>query len=57
MVIAGLVSIVFGLWALHYRSGWMKKMGAVIAPLGLIVTLVGVLLLCVPGFFSVSKFW
>ena len=54
MVVGGIGMIGFGLWAVHYRSGFMEKIGALIVPLGLILTLLGVLLLCVPDFFSSS---
>lgn len=52
MIITGLAFIASGLWASHYRSGWMEKMGAILAPFGLIITLAGVLLWCVPQFFT-----
>jgi hypothetical protein len=52
MLSAGFVFMGWGLWAVHYRSGWMEKTGAMLAPLGLIITLIAVLLLCVPDFFT-----
>ena len=52
MVILGLIIIGFGLWAIHYRSGIMEKIGGLLAPLGLIIALLGALLLAVPGFFA-----
>jgi hypothetical protein len=51
MVMSGIVMIAFGLWSIHYRTGRMEKIGAILAPLGLIIALLGVLLLCVPDFF------
>ena len=54
MVIGGLFLIAIGLWAVHYRTGFMEKLGAVLAPVGLMITLLGVLLLCVPDFFFSS---
>jgi len=54
MVVGGLLFIGVGLWAAHYRTGFMEKLGAVLAPLGLLITLLGVLLLCVPDFFFPS---
>lgn len=54
MVIGGLLFMGIALWATHYRTGLMEKLGAVLAPLGLLITLLGVLLLCVPDFFFPS---
>jgi len=54
MVVGGISMIGFGLWAVHCCSGRMEKIGAVLAPLGLIVALLGVLLICVPEFFFSS---
>ena len=52
MVVAGLCLVAAGLRAIHYRSGAAQKWGALLAPVGLLVALLGALLLCVPGFFS-----
>jgi hypothetical protein len=54
MVVSGIIMIGFGLFSIHYRTGAMEKVGAILAPLGLIITLLGVLLLCVPDFFFPS---
>ncbi len=51
MVIGGLFMLGVGFGAIHYRSGTMQKLGAICAPLGLLIALIGVLLLCVPDFF------
>jgi len=54
MVIGGLFFIGIGLWTTHYRTGFVEKIGAVLAPLGLLITILGILLLCVPDFFFPS---
>ena len=51
MVIGGIVLIATGLWAVHCREGFLEKLGAFLAPIGLIIAILGVLLLCVPDFF------
>jgi len=51
MVVGGLLLVGTGLWAAHFRTGFMEKLGAVLAPLGLLITLMGILLLCLPDFF------
>jgi hypothetical protein len=51
MVAGGLFTIGIGLWAGHHQTGLLEKIGAVLAPLGLIMTVLGILLLCVPDFF------
>ncbi|MFH0813068.1 MAG: hypothetical protein V2A69_09550 [Pseudomonadota bacterium] len=51
MVLSGIGMIAFGLWAVHCYSGLLEKLGALSIPLGLIITLLGVLLFCVPDFF------
>ena len=51
MVVGGLLFIGIGLWAAHYRTGFIEKLGGVLAPLGLLITILGILLLCVPDFF------
>jgi len=56
MIIGGINLIGFGLWSVHYRTGSMEKLGAFLAPIGLIIALLGVLLLCVPDFFFTPKF-
>jgi NO-binding membrane sensor protein with MHYT domain len=54
MVFIGLIMVGFGLWAIHYRMGFLKKTGGIIAPFGLLITILGALLMAVPGFFSSS---
>jgi len=54
MVVGGLLLVAIGLWAAHCRTGFMEKLGAVLAPLGLLITLLGILLLCLPDFFLPS---
>lgn len=51
MVIVGLLMIGWGFWA-AYNAKRPFNIGAVSTPIGLIVALLGVLLICVPGFFS-----
>jgi len=55
MVFIGLLVVGFGFWAIHYRTGFLEKLGGVLAPLGLLLTLLGVLLLAVPNFFFPLK--
>ena len=55
MVIIGLIIVSFGFWAIHYRTGFLEKLGGIIAPLGVLITILGGLLLAVPGFFSPLK--
>ena len=52
MIVAGLIMVAAGLSAIHFRSGTLQKIGALCAPIGLVIALLGVLLVCVPGFFS-----
>lgn len=52
MVIVGLLMICFGFWAAYYAKRPFNIIGAVFTPIGLMVALLGVLLICVPGFFS-----
>jgi len=51
MTISGLLLIGLGLWGIHSCKGFLERLGALLAPMGLIITLLGVLLLCVPNFF------
>ena len=52
MVVVGLLMIGWGFWAAYYARRPFNIIGAVFTPVGLIVALLGVLLICVPGFFS-----
>ncbi len=52
LIIIGLVALFWGFWAAHEAKKPLDIIGAIAAPVGLIVALLGVLLLCVPGFFS-----
>ena len=54
MVIIGLIMVSFAFWAIHYRTGFLEKLGGIFAPLGVLVMILGALLLAVPGFFSSS---
>lgn len=56
MIIGGIILIGISLWAVHYRAGPMAWLVALLAPLGLFLTLLGVLLLSVPDFFFPSQF-
>ena len=55
MVFIGLIMVSFAFWAIHYRTGFLEKLGGIIAPLGVLITILGGLLLAVPGFFSPLK--
>ena len=46
--------LVSAFWAIHYRTGFLEKLGGIIAPLGVLITILGALLLAVPGFFAVN---
>ena len=54
MVIAGLMITGFALWAIHYRKGFLEKLGGILAPVGVLFSILGALLLAVPDFFSSS---
>ncbi|HNR14153.1 MAG TPA: hypothetical protein PLG17_10545 [Thermodesulfobacteriota bacterium] len=51
MVVVGLVLTGFGLWAANLGTGAVQKWGALCAPAGMLLTILGALLLAVPGFF------
>ena len=51
MIAGGLLMVAVGFGAVHCRSGVQQKLGALCLPLGLLLALSGILLLCVPGFF------
>jgi hypothetical protein len=55
MVIIGLMMVSFSFWAIHYRTGFLEKSGGIIAPIGMLITILGALLLAVPGFFAPLK--
>ena len=55
MVIIGLIMVSFAFWAIQYRTGFFEKLGGIIASLGVLITILGALLLAVPGFFSPLK--
>jgi len=55
MVIIGLIMVCFAFWAIHYRTGLLEKLGGFIAPLGVLITILGAFLLAVPDFFSPLK--
>lgn len=52
MIIAGLPVIGWGFWASHNAKKPLDIIGALALPVGLIVSLLGVLLVCVPNFFK-----
>lgn len=51
-ILCGILLLFWGVWASFEGKKPYDKIGAVVAPIGLIMSLIGVLLLCVPGFFS-----
>ena len=51
MILAGLAMIAWGFWAADRLKNPWNIVGALFAPGGLVVALLGVLLLCVPNFF------
>ncbi|MFH1624727.1 MAG: hypothetical protein ABID54_06170 [Pseudomonadota bacterium] len=52
MVIVGLSMICWGFWAAYSSNRPLDIIGGVFAPSGLVLALLGVLLICVPRFFS-----
>ena len=51
--LAGLGGAAFGLWASHdSRNKILRWSGVLLAPLGLLLFMLGILLILVPGFFS-----
>ncbi len=51
LIIAGLAMIAWGFWGADKMKSPWDIVAALFAPAGLIVSLLGVLLLCVPNFF------
>jgi hypothetical protein len=52
LAILGGIGLLFGgVWASFEAKKPYDTWGAVLAPLGLVIALLGVLVLCVPGFF------
>lgn len=52
MVLLGLLLIVLAFWLMYYKTGFLGKIGGLLAPIALLIVFLGVLLLAVPGFFS-----
>jgi len=52
MIPAGLFGIGWGFWAAHNARKPVDIIGSFVIILGLAVSLVGTLLVCVPGFFT-----
>lgn len=52
LVIVGLLTIGYGFWASYNVKRPFDIVGAVLAPIGLAIAIIGALLICVPGFFS-----
>jgi hypothetical protein len=52
MVIIGLIMVGFAFWAIHYRTGFLEKLGGIIAPLGVLITIFGGAPPCSAWFFS-----
>jgi len=52
MVLIGFCGIFFGFWGQNKLSRPYDTLAAIVLPLSLILSLTGVLLLCVPHFFS-----
>jgi hypothetical protein len=52
MIIGGILAISWGLWATFNLKKPYDIFGAACAPIGLVLALLGVLLICVPNFFS-----
>jgi len=51
-ILFGIVLLFWGVWAGFEARKPINLIGAALAPLGLIMALLGVLLLCVPNFFG-----
>lgn len=52
MIIIGIFALGWGLWASYNLKKPYDTIAAAFAPIGLVLALTGVLLICVPGFFS-----
>ena len=52
MIISGIATAGWGLWAAYNLKKPYDVMAALCAPAGLVLALLGTLLVCVPGFFS-----
>ncbi|RLB83667.1 MAG: hypothetical protein DRH17_01860 [Deltaproteobacteria bacterium] len=52
LIVCGIFLIASGIWGAFKKHPPMDTLGAFLALIGLIASLVGVLLICVPGFFA-----
>jgi hypothetical protein len=52
MLLGGLVLIVFGFWGSNQLRSPFDGMAALAAPIGLVLSMVGVILLVIPTFFT-----
>jgi|TARA_Y100000294_G_scaffold86692_1_gene81087 hypothetical protein len=52
MIMIGILTMGWGLWASFNLKKPFDIFGAACAPIGLVLALIGTLLICVPGFFS-----
>jgi hypothetical protein len=52
MIPAGIVLCGWGLWASQKQQGWPAWVGAIAAPLGVLLAALGALLVAVPDFFA-----
>lgn len=52
VVVIGLALLAFGMYAANLKGAPLDIVGAVLAPLGLALALLGTLLVCVPDFFA-----
>ena len=52
LIAIGLIGLVIGVWSSFEARKPYNYLGSVLAPVGLVAALIGVLLLCVPHFFS-----
>ncbi|RLB96253.1 MAG: hypothetical protein DRH43_02505 [Deltaproteobacteria bacterium] len=52
IIICGIFLIGSGMWSAFTKKGPADAIGAFLALVGLMATIVGILMICVPGFFG-----
>ncbi|OGW13884.1 MAG: hypothetical protein A3G93_01790 [Nitrospinae bacterium RIFCSPLOWO2_12_FULL_45_22] len=51
MICSGVLMIGWGFWASYNARRPVDVIGAIMTPVGLLLTLTGIILLCIPNFF------
>ena len=52
LIVVGVIALVFGFWSSFEARKPYNFLGSLLAPVGLVAAIIGILLLCVPDFFS-----